>query len=198
MAHVILNKDINLLPKYKLEEKSKRKSKDLVTLALAGVLIALGLFSFFSMNNYYNTIAYRDDLTAKIEKLNETEKRIGELERVKSYIQARVKYQENIDKTNTSMIKLLEFLENERSNGVYLSGFSDSTKDGRKQITITGAALSKEAIADFEEKLIESEMFSSVFMPSLTQADKADSTSVFGDEATNIPLIKFSIICVLM
>ena len=81
----------------------------------------------------------------------------------------------------------------------FLLGTTDgTTSGGGKQITITGAAISKEAIADFQNKLNESGMFSDVFIPAVNQADRANSSSVFGDAVTDATLTRFSIVCTLL
>ena len=198
MAVGVLNKDINLLPRRKLEEISRKKAQRHVLYYMILVLSILICFALFCMNYYAGMLSAKTSLETQITELNMTEARMQELEAVNAAIAARERYRENIDKSNTSMISLLDFLENEDANGVFLSGFSDGTaQGGEKQITITGSAVNKDVIADFQDKLNESGMFSSVFMPSLTQVERADSTSVFGEGATNATLVMFSIICVL-
>ena len=201
----ILNKDINLLPKYKIDEVANQTIYRLVLFYMLIALMAIVVIAMLCMSGYSSMISSRAKLGLEIAALSLTEERMLELDKVRAAVEARELYQENIDKSNTSMIRLLEFLENENANGVYLSGFSDGvSQDGRKQITISGSAvdtgesLAKDAIAAFMETLKDSQIFEEVFTQTVNVQENADIISVFGDEATGVTLSRFSIICVLM
>ena len=198
MTYSVLTKDINLLPKYRIEQKSGQRSYQIALISMAGALVLFVAVAFGFWSHNQTLSAQANQLEQDILRLQETEKRAAQLEKVKRQIEARERYQSNIDKTNTSMITLLKFLDRERSNGVYLNGFSDSmTRTGEKQVTITGTAVDKDAIANFADKVKQSEMFSSVFIPTITLTNNTTAASVFGELTTNAQMYTFSIICVL-
>ena len=197
MASVILHKDINLLPKYKLKEKDSQRSHNLLFISFVGVLIISIAVALLFVKSYTDLVSRENVINGEIAKMEATENQIKELDSVKASIDERKKYQDNIEKSNTSMIKLLEFLEGEVSS-IYLSGLSDgATSTGAKQITITGSAINKDTVADFSAKLRASDLFSDVLISSVTEADKATSSSVFGDTVSDTPLAKFTIVCTL-
>jgi len=196
MSGSILNKDINLLPKYKLAENSSQRTYNVVLLALTAVLAALTLssFSIIGRNKILssNIDNYRRDKAA----LSRIDLKLDTLNGLEAAIRAREAYQENIDKSNTSTIKLLEYLESEIGNGIHLSGLSDSVdKNGVKVITVSGYAVTKVRIADFSSVLSQSEMFSDVLPPSIQQVSRIDIADIFGEEINYETMQKFSVVC---
>ena len=194
----ILTKDINLIPKYKIDAKLGKKSYKRALLIMTGVLV-LSMAAAFGLWNHTSSLqGVKTRLNQDIARMQETQDRANRLEHIKTQIEAREAYDENISKTNTSMIMLLEYLERERSNGVYLVGFSDSvTRDGLKQITINGGAVDKFAIDNFMGKLEESALFSSVYIQTITQSANTTITDLYGEIVSNEPLQTFNIICIL-
>lgn len=157
---------INLLPVRAVKKREMGKQQ-LVLFGL--VIIGVGVANFLW---YRNVAAFSAQLQARIDKTRQEvallEKTIGEVQNIdkeKKALQEKLAVLDTLRKGRTGPVKMMDELAQAIPTRVWLNRFEET--GGR--VTMTGAAVSHDDVAQFMRKLKESKHFKDVTLRSATQ-----------------------------
>ena len=189
----IFKKDINLIPEHVSVEKQKIAAYKLTLLAASVVVVFMVVIMAVQVRSVVSLGVQSSSLKEKIESLKDIETLEQDLQKVRATLNAKKNYEKSIDELNSNMLLVLDLLERIMPEDVLLSALVDGVAaGGERTVTIEGSCSSKTILADFENKLRESDVFSSVFVPEITQADQDARSSNSPDVAKSTG---FSIVC---
>lgn len=183
MANNILNKNINLIPKYVKLEKQRLKQYNLLLLACVVVVIVFTLLLLNILQGMFFKSMDHNDLKKQINSLGEVVELENNLKDIKSKYEVKKQYSDEIDKKSSNIFSVLDAIDRTKTSAIEISGIVDAKKsatDGKKVI-ISGRTTNRKAIAQFEESLREEKLFSNVFVPEITDRQLTTNSAMVSE-----------------
>jgi len=139
------------------EERRSQQQRDFLGMILVAVVI--GAIGVVGVHMYISGLidyqeARNQFLRNEIERLNEIEREIQEMERSKERLLGRLEAIQNLQRSRPVMVKLFDHLVNEVPEEVYLQNFQSR----EQQITVKGTARSNPLVSNFMRRLGDEEM----------------------------------------
>ena len=139
------------------EERRSQQQRDFLGMMLVAVVIGavgvVGVHMYISGLIDYQE-ARNQFLRDEIERLNEIEQEIQEMERAKERLLGRLEAIQNLQRSRPVMVKLFDRLVNEIPEEIYLQNFQSRDQ----QITVEGTARSNPLVSNFMRRLGDEEM----------------------------------------
>jgi len=134
------------------EERRSQQQRDFLGMILVAVVI--GAIGVVGVHMYISGLidyqeARNQFLRNEIERLNEIEREIQEMERSKERLLGRLEAIQNLQRSRPVMVKLFDRLVNEIPEEVYLQNFQSR----EQQITVRGTARSNPLVSNFMRRL---------------------------------------------
>jgi Tfp pilus assembly protein PilN len=141
----------------------------LVALSLITVLI-LGLYNQIKISNLSKDVNYREEIVndpKTVEKVNEIKKFEEEVALFKTEVEKIVALDTNIVKNENITTTLFKEISKKLPEGVFISSLQASNTS----LNISGFAMDKYSIAEFQKGLETIDIVNSTFVPSITKLD---------------------------
>jgi Tfp pilus assembly protein PilN len=141
----------------------------LVALSLITVLI-LGLYNQIKISNLSKDVNYREEIVndpKTVEKVNEIKKFEEEVALFKTEVEKIVALDTNIVKNENITTTLFKEISKKLPEGVFISSLQASNTS----LNISGFAMDKYSIAEFQKGLETIDIINSTFVPSITKVD---------------------------
>jgi len=166
-------RDLNFFEPY-VDEKSTKLNFTtilyfLVALSLITVLI-LGLYNQIKISNLSKDVNYREEIVndpKTVEKVNEIKKFEEEVALFKTEVEKIVTLDKNIVKNENITPALFKEISKKLPEGVFISSLQASNTS----LNISGFAMDKYSIAEFQKGLETIDIINSTFVPSITKVD---------------------------
>jgi Tfp pilus assembly protein PilN len=166
-------RDINFFEPY-LDKKSTKLSFTtilyfLVALSLITVLI-LGLYNQIKISNLSKDVKYREEIVNDpntVEKVNEIKKFDEEVALFKTEVEKIIALDKNIVENENITPALFKEISKKLPEGVFISTLQASNTS----LNVSGFAMDKYSIAEFQKGLETIDIITSAFVPSITKVD---------------------------